>query len=308
MFEGSEKKFEMVVSSGQPSFRQRPKQFWSELVEVSGACILSEIHSDFCDAYLLSESSLFVFDHRVLMITCGKTTLVSAALHLVDEIGQDSLESFIYQRKNEYFPDRQFSQFHEDVAFLGERIAGQKFRLGAQDSHHMHVYHLDKSFQPHQEDFTTEVLMYELGEDVKKVFSTPGLSAEEVRKQTGVDVILPGFIVDDWVFEPYGYSLNAVKDGHYFTVHVTPEEGATYASFETNFPVDKDLTEILSQVLRVFKPGVFDLVSFHPKNSSQVNLPGLEFSQQEVKELDCGYTLSFSSFTQGIEALKKSII
>ncbi|MCB0384446.1 MAG: hypothetical protein KDD43_03565, partial [Bdellovibrionales bacterium] len=148
LFEGSEKKVEIVVRPGLPSFREKSREFWDEIVTAAGACILSEVHSEACDAYLLSESSLFVFDNRVLMITCGQTTLVSAALHLVDEIGRDSLASLIYQRKNEYFPDQQHSQFHEDVLILEGKLKGKSLCLGDPNSHHMHVYHLNQDFVP----------------------------------------------------------------------------------------------------------------------------------------------------------------
>jgi S-adenosylmethionine decarboxylase len=38
--------------------------------------------------------------------------------------------------------------------------------------------------------------------------------------------------IDDYVFEPCGYSMNGVEGGTFSTVHITPEEGFSYASFE----------------------------------------------------------------------------
>ena len=39
--------------------------------------------------------------------------------------------------------------------------------------------------------------------------------------------------IDDYVFEPCGYSMNGVqRDGTFSTVHITPEDGFSYASFE----------------------------------------------------------------------------
>ena len=38
--------------------------------------------------------------------------------------------------------------------------------------------------------------------------------------------------IDDYVFEPCGYSMNGVDGGTFSTVHITPEEGFSYASFE----------------------------------------------------------------------------
>ena len=59
-FEGSEKKLEVVVKPEAGSLRQKDESFWKQLVQASRAQILSKISSESCDAYLLSESSLFV--------------------------------------------------------------------------------------------------------------------------------------------------------------------------------------------------------------------------------------------------------
>ena len=57
---------------------------WREIVAASRASVLSRMSNDACDAYLLSESSLFVFERRMLMITCGQTRLVDAVEALLD--------------------------------------------------------------------------------------------------------------------------------------------------------------------------------------------------------------------------------
>ncbi|MEZ6189114.1 MAG: hypothetical protein R3F62_29460 [Planctomycetota bacterium] len=43
---------------------------WERVVEAARAQILSQISTSQCDAYLLSESSLFVYDDRFALITC----------------------------------------------------------------------------------------------------------------------------------------------------------------------------------------------------------------------------------------------
>ena len=45
-----------------PSLRELGRPFWDEVVRRSRAQVLSVISNDACDAYLLSESSLFVLD------------------------------------------------------------------------------------------------------------------------------------------------------------------------------------------------------------------------------------------------------
>ncbi len=50
---------------------------------------------------------------------------------------------------------------------------------------------------------------------------------------------LEGYAVDDHYFRPSGYSLNAVRDDDYVTVHVTPDDHGSYASLELS--VDRPL-------------------------------------------------------------------
>lgn len=43
--------------------------------------------------------------------------------------------------------------------------------------------------------------------------------------------------IDDFVFEPCGYSMNGCDGKGFSTIHVTPEEGFSYASLElTGYP------------------------------------------------------------------------
>lgn len=51
----------------------------------------------------------------------------------------------------------------------------------------------------------------------------------------GLTAILPGATIDSFLFAPCGFSQNAVRGDRYATVHVTPEEAYSYASFECNF-------------------------------------------------------------------------
>ena len=59
-FEGSEKKVEVVVGPEAPNLRFLGRDYWSRIVAEANAAIISVISNEVCDAYLLSESSLFV--------------------------------------------------------------------------------------------------------------------------------------------------------------------------------------------------------------------------------------------------------
>ena len=92
-FEGSEKKLEIVVSKDSPDLRSYGREMWEKVVERSRATILSSISNEYIDAYLLSESSLFVSKDRVLMITCGTTTLVHAASAILEFVNKPYFKS-----------------------------------------------------------------------------------------------------------------------------------------------------------------------------------------------------------------------
>ena len=77
-FEGTEKKLELTIDPGLDSLRTFGDAYWTEVARAAGADVLSKLSNDFVDAYLLSESSMFVFDHRVLMMTCGQTKLTDS--------------------------------------------------------------------------------------------------------------------------------------------------------------------------------------------------------------------------------------
>ncbi|HEX4046452.1 MAG TPA: adenosylmethionine decarboxylase, partial [Elusimicrobiota bacterium] len=74
-FEGPEKKLELALAPGQPSLRARGLDYWKMIVGKARAQILSSLSNESLDAHLLSESSLFVADNWLTMITCGRTDL-----------------------------------------------------------------------------------------------------------------------------------------------------------------------------------------------------------------------------------------
>jgi S-adenosylmethionine decarboxylase len=89
----------------------------------------------------------------------------------------------------------------------------------------------------------------------------------------------PDARVDAYLFTPCGFSANGVIPApnqagaatHYFTVHVTPEPQCSYASFETNVPgrqSGRETSEIIEDVVNIFKPGRFSVTLFEAKANS----------------------------------------
>lgn len=296
-FEGAEKKAEIVVSPAAGSLRGRGRAFWDRIVAAARAKTLSTIESPDCVAHLLSESSLFVWDHRVLLITCGRTTLAPAVLEVVKEVGADNVEALIYERKDNIFPEYQPTNFLDDARALGKVLPGKAFRLGEEDEHNVCVFHLDRRFKPDPRDVTLEILMHGIDERARSAFCRgPQHTLEFIHKETGVRSVVEGFAVDDHVFDPFGYSLNALRGPEYYTIHVTPQPVGSYVSFETNHFFNEDLDTVVARVLDIFRPQSVDVLAF----SSQldpVSVPRPYLPRRSVVDrLGCGWGVQFLSF------------
>jgi hypothetical protein len=112
--------------------------------------------------------------------------------------------------------------------------------------------------------------------------------------------IFPNFLVDEFWFDPCGYSLNAVSGNEYFTIHITPEEEASYVSLETNraFANEREFKKAIQTVLNVFKPQTSLLVQFHHESRDIFHchtLPSKSpFQVSETQELDLPPGVKFS--------------
>jgi len=91
--------------------------------------------------------------------------------------------------------------------------------------------------------------------DETDVEATNRISMEQT-KSAGIDNLVPGATIDPSAFEPCGYSMNAILFHSYSTMHITPEKGSSYASFETNQKL-KNHTPLISNVVRAFRPKRF---------------------------------------------------
>ena len=120
-----------------------------------------------------------------------------------------------------------------------------------------------------------------------------GRTIEGIRKLLCLDEILPGFALSDWLFEPFGYSLNAIKGDRYATFHITPQEDSSYVSFETNLNVEDG--HILETLLKALQPGSWDLIGFNKPAPLRENG---EFSCLTKCELalKCGYDMNFNHY------------
>lgn len=300
VFEGSEKKCEVILVDGAIDLRGLGDAFWHDVVEACAATVLSTVRNDVCDAYLLSESSLFVWSDHFLLITCGQTKLVEAVLYFLKHVDSNHVAQILFQRKNELYSDLQHSNFADDVERLQQQVDGVQIAFGDKSSHYTELYHLERRYKPAEEDRTYELLMYAIDAESSSYFSQSGLSVLAIRQRLRLNEFLSGWEIDDFVFDPCGYSMNAIQGERYCTIHLTPQDGYSYVSLETNV----NLGDIIEIPLTVLKPASFDVVLYQPESLTQiVDSIGTQYclEQEQRQTIDCGYSVYFAHWKRSVQ-------
>ncbi|WP_440877192.1 adenosylmethionine decarboxylase [Thalassotalea sp. PLHSN55] len=308
-FEGSEKKVEVLVHNDNFSLlTDINDEFWAELVNCCHAKILSSISNEQCKAFLLSESSLFVWHSSFLILTCGETNLVNSVEYFIQQLGVDKIKHLTYQRKNEYFSHAQPSCFGDDIKQLSQYIDGTAMRFGAMDSHHNFVFHQNNGFQASAEDKTYEIFAYQISEQASKHLTREGVNSADIRQFLRLEELVPGFQIDDFTFEPYGYSVNAILAGKYLTIHVTPQADSSYVSFASNL----NLIELLPIILAVLKPASLDVLSNNElefEALTKANIPSNYISQSLVQQsLTTGSVINFANYILPKQHFSQAVI
>ncbi|CAL8077338.1 unnamed protein product [Orchesella dallaii] len=142
-----------------------------------------------------------------------------------------------------------------------------------------HLSALQESVEPEQ---TLEILMTYLDPQVMQIFTKKhSVNAENATKNSGIDRIIPGMVINDSLFEPCGYSMNGImENGAYMTIHITPEEDFSYVSFETNISMHS-YKKLIDSVVEVFNPGKF-VLTFFANQESQGYVGHAEMKDMEI--------------------------
>lgn len=342
-FEGPEKLLEIWFTPGPQEENLPPgspktglksvdRAVWEDMLKLVKCQVLSVLHDDSVDAYLLSESSMFVYPHKLILKTCGTTTLligIERILEIAKSCNLHRVFRVFYSRKSFMFPEKQLHphrDWKDELAMLDEYFDnGSSYIVGPTNGDHWLLYLTSPSQdvllsnfsqveasllaprhplpryrpisppdsprpannnaiqsaiqQPQQPDETIEILMTHLDPVAMAPFfladaSSPAahVGGELATRIKGIDTIYKDARIDSYLFEPCGYSANGVvSGGNYFTIHVTPEPEASYASFESNVPLvqagdDADCTvatrKLIRKVLDIFRPGKFSVTLF----------------------------------------------
>ena len=203
-------------------------------------------------------------------------------------------------------------EWKREVEFLDNIFHnGAAYTIGKVNADHWLLYitsldTISPSIPKIHSDYTIEILMSGLSSKARQSFfftdpmdDTPSAQGAAISEQIGISQIFPPSLttLDSYAFQPCGYSSNALvecgpkslKNGFvhepinslsqpdlhgegYYTIHVTPEEGWSYASFECNIPLScstsshqenfPNVKTLIKRVVNIFQPGRITLNLF----------------------------------------------
>lgn len=302
-FEGFEKRLELHFFGDDPAsalphgLRLINSASLEDVLHAVQCTIVSAVGNRFFDSYVLSESSLFIYPTKIIIKTCGTTQLLKSVRPLIALARNLGLSpgSCRYTRGSFIFPEAQpfpHTSFRDEVVYLEDSLpASLCFRKASVmhskvGSHSWHVFTACDGAAPaavrHAPDdlFTIEVCMTELDPaKARKFFQSPsrvgkftGDSAgKAMTALTGIDQINPDALICDFAFEPCGYSMNGIDGDRYSTIHVTPEDGFSYASYEcvgSVYDDRDDIIGVLTKVAQIFRPGTMSVSITCPSSDS----------------------------------------
>lgn len=306
-FEGAEKRLEIdfnFVEGAQetaPGLRSVRRAQWDSLLAKVNCLIMSVRSNEHLDMYVLSESSLFVYPKKVMIKTCGTTTLLNCVPTLLQYAKSVNLEvdHVTYSHKNFEQPARQLAPYSGDftgeVDLLNKWFDGQGYVLGPLTGDRWFIYVADVTKQdstPDEVEQTVEILMSDLDPEAMKIFFKGPHTGPEVTRLSGIDTLIPGSTIDEQLFEPCGYSMNSFRGPHYSTIHITPEEDFSYVSFEANVPV-ASYDKLVAAVLEIFRPGRFVLSVFADRSAICGPSSDAVSTRIEQYNLNCKTTCDF---------------
>ena len=331
-FEGFEKRLE--ISFFEPSFfadpegmglRSLSKAQIDEILEPAECTIVSSLSNGDVDSYVLSESSLFISSYKIIIKTCGTTKLLKSIppiLKLAESLSL-CVQTVKYTRGSFIFPGAQsfpHRNFSEEVAVLDGYFGklspnGSKaYVMGGTDDDQQkwHIYSATaESVEVHNPVFTLEMCMTGLDREKASVFFKNESSfATVMTKASGIRNILPESTICDFEFEPCGYSMNSIEGAALSTIHVTPEDGFSYASFEAsgyNFNA-MNLGLLIGRVLACFEPSTFS-VSVHAEFGAKLfddldylDVKGYSVGEMSHEELGKGGSITYQKFERSAAA------
>ena len=301
-FEGPEKLLEvwfapsgaeLPPTAGPLGLKMVSASVWTDMLDMVHCRVLSIIESQDVDAYLLSESSMFVYPHKLVLKTCGTTTLLLGIPKMLEiaalkagfphspaypERGlaaAASTHQIFYSRKNFLYPDQQrgpHRSWRDEVRAL-DRIfrRGSAYMIGKMNGEHWYLYITEpiKALTPpltpnyDGENISTETRLLEVPENMAAATAN-ALKGEAPAQDETLEILMTD-LDEDNAKQFYLDSASAVAESQYFeNLHKARQCSAdALANVHKSGPEDFAIEDSHSTDESEFVGDVFDQTNAH---------------------------------------------
>ena len=249
LFHGPEKRLEIQLAEHGPDFLSVEMEIWLRFVQAAGAQIIDTCHAPGMTSFLLSESSLFIWPRRLVLLTCGETRPVTALSTLFTDIDAQAVSFFRYEEKalaKEHFC---YPDFKKLLTPTAAHFADIEF--GSQGESNGDRIFFAQSGKSNASP-CNQLLCHGLSNEASDFFSAPHKQGQQAAK-----LVDAASSHQHW-FSPQGYSENGIIDDKYYAIHVTPQGDKSYGGFETDLDL-KEHPELVDRLLSLFEPSRFTL-------------------------------------------------
>lgn len=216
-FEGAEKR--LVIRAGIPIELLYDTNNWKKILDIVGCTILSILKNTKIIMFLLAESILLIKDDIIILKTCGKTS----PLNLLEYFQKQNISIRHVEYSHPQFLKAElqaqvYHSFDNEINYIKEKTNNIIEYKSLAKLHMYYTYSfLDRTIPIY------EITLWNFNWNKKLI--------EELH------CIFIGWHLDEYYFEPDGYSMNGYDENHhenYITIHVTPNKSCSYLSIETN--------------------------------------------------------------------------
>jgi S-adenosylmethionine decarboxylase len=217
------------------------------------------------------------------------------------------IEYALFTRRNFKYPQKQptpHSCWDEEKQTLLKHFKnGADTIIGDLNGDHFFVFMEDNRPSTEEVDkySTVEVAMNDLSlESMNNFYKNEKFVCEsQTLSESGITSIIPQeATIDSLMFNPFGFSLNALCNQSYYTMHITPQKECSYVSYETNRETtDFDYLNIIRRVTETFTPEKYTVIDIRSKHFKDL-LPSVEPTCEKLSKIEISkhFTLNLYSF------------
>jgi S-adenosylmethionine decarboxylase len=236
-FEGAEKRILIT-------FRCNVRKYyntiwWNTHIKDIGCNILSMISNKYYDMYLLSESILLVSKNTILIKTCG----ITSPLSIIKLFNSNIIKDISYSHPNFLNSENQPIMYQNPNNIIN--YINEKINLDLEYNQFTFLNHIGNIFDINY----SEIILWDFEWNDNFIW---------IVKKFLVD-----WEIDDFIFQPQGYSLNGFKGKDYITIHCTPNKECSYLSIE--YKSDTLSIYFFKIIIEMLKPQNIGLVTKNKK-------------------------------------------